>query len=123
MALSKKTCKIYLAQKQDEKTNIWQNRLSIFENVNGKNKEVLFVKDASPKEFILKLKSKFINHHLKHYSIIRRNERYSMTFKNFFKNSENMRQVPNDLFKEVSFLLAEVRSKVITQNSEQTVLT
>lgn len=118
-SLSKKTCRIYIARKKNTKTGNWENRLSIIENVNGKNTEVLFIKDESGEQFIKKLKIALTEHKLKHYSIVRRNHRYSRTFREFFMGSTDMRKVLSELYEEVSDLLARERDKAIAKKNKQ----
>lgn len=122
MSLSKKTCNIYIALKLNAKTSTWENRLSIFENVNGKNEEVLFVGSASSREFIQILEKKLQNHEMKHFTKIRRGERYSKTFKEFFKRQKNIRRVSEDTFKEVNALLLKARREAIMRNKKEAVM-
>lgn len=119
--LSKKTCKVYIAKKLNTKSHIWENRLSIIENVNGKNQEVFFIKNSSDNEFLKNLENKLKEHHMKHFSIIRRNHRYSKTFHDFFKKSEDMKQISHIVYEKVEKLLIEAKTRSIVQKNNQDV--
>jgi len=119
MCLSKNTCRISLSKKLNEKDSIYENRLSIIENVEGKDEEVLFVKDSSEEGFMKKLTKKISQHELKHFTFLRPDERYSKKLGTILKEQPNMKRVSNELYQKVKKFLAKERSKVIAQKKQK----
>jgi hypothetical protein len=112
MALKKEECKILISQKLNN--GIWEYRLSIIENLSGKNKEKIFVKGKNQQVFLENLKNTLAFHELKNFERIQRYSRYSLTEKDFlFGNNDTMKKVPEDFFDSIRKVLNEARKKIL----------
>ncbi len=112
MALPKNECKILLSQKFNEP--IWEYRLSIIENINGTNKEKVFIQGNTQEEFMENLKETLKFHELKNFARIQRYSRYSLKQKEILvADQETMKKVPQDFFNKVRIVLKTAREKML----------